>query len=151
MPNGDPIFDYEEMERFFAPIADVIHRFANKRNLLIDKYYHDTRDCSLRFNHPKDGQASIHLRRDHENRLMLSSAWHYDDYEKSMRFLYARDERQCSINPDIVSRELENELQGIVGVSFGAWQRGDDCGWKRFTKEEFQAMLPKYPERTLDH
>jgi hypothetical protein len=150
MPNGDPNFDFRDMELFFAPISDAIHEFARRKNLLVDKYYHDGRDWSLRFNHPKGGQASIVLRRDEKDGLRICSIWHFDDFEKSMRFLYARDERSCLRNATVIAKSLEDELQGIVDVNFGAWQQGHECAWGKHTRQEFEAMIPKYPNPKLD-
>jgi hypothetical protein len=138
------------MERFFAPISKSIQQFARRRNLLVDKYYHDGRDWSLRFNHPKGGQVSIELRRDDNDRLLISSMWHLDDYESSRRFLYTREEQDCPREPDAVAEALEDELQCIVAVNLGAWQQCHQCEWKRYTRVEFEAMIPKYPNPKLD-
>jgi hypothetical protein len=150
MPNGDPNFDFQAMEQFFAPIAEAVREFAKRRNLLVDKYYHDGRDWSLRFNHPKGGQASIELLRDARDRLLISSAWHFDDYEKSMRFLYTRDVQTCPRDPIAVAKAIEDELQSIIAANFGAWQQGHHCPWERYTREEFEAMIPKYPNPKLN-
>ena len=151
MPNGDPNFDLPDMEQFFAPISEAVHAFTTRRNLLLDKYYHDGRDWSLRFNHPKGGQVSIQLRRNDEDRLLISSIWHFDDYDKSMRSIYVRDEQFCDRDPATVTKALENELQSIITVDFGAWQQGRHCPSGRYTREDFNAMAPKLPNPKLDN
>ncbi len=152
MPNGDPNFDVEDMELFFAPIADAVHEFAKRRNLLVDKYYHDSWVWSLRFNHPKGGQASMQLRRDDVNHLLLSSVWYYDDYERFTRYLDSRQEHEVPCEPVALGYALETELKNIVAEEFGNWNQvagGYENNWGRHPKEEFVRMAPKLPVPTL--
>ena len=58
MPNGNPKFNVEELpklEEFFAPFSDELQRFAEKHNLLIDKYWHQFHSWRFSFKHPKGG------------------------------------------------------------------------------------------------
>lgn len=74
MPNGDPEWPQTELpklERFFAPLADEIYRFATARNMAIEKYYHESPDGSLRFTPPQGGNATIDIRRVDEQTFML--------------------------------------------------------------------------------
>ena len=148
MPNGDPHFDFQDMEWFFAPIADAIGKFASQRNLLITKYYHDGRDWSLQFNHPKGGQASVILRRDGKDRLRLSSCWHFDDFDRFTRYIRWYAERDISIDPTVVSHELNVEFNKVVSERFGNWnqvQGGYENVWGRYSRDEFLSMALKLP------
>jgi hypothetical protein len=154
MPNGDPNFDFHGMEQFFAPLADAIHEFAAKRNLLVDKYYHHGRDWSLRFNHPKGGQASIDLIRDEAEQLQISPVWHFDDYDKFTRNLHWRKGRVIPRELSLVTQALEDEFTSIISEKFGNWNQvagGYEDAWGRFSKDEFRSMTPKLPYPVVEN
>ena len=59
MPNGNPDFDPQTLEQWFAPIAGVLTSFVEHNHFLIDRYYHDSPSWTFRFNHPSSGQEPI--------------------------------------------------------------------------------------------
>ncbi len=152
MPNGDPHFDLEFQQAWFEPIADTVEAFANSRNLLIDKYYHDAPGWDLRFNHPKGGQASISIHNHTEEMARIGSVWHLDDYEQFTRFLHWRKQREIPKTPESVAAALREEFAAILSVAKGDWNQvapGYKRIWGRYSKEEFAAIAPDYPDPVL--
>lgn len=148
MPNGDPEFDFDATEAWFAPISKAIEEFAGERNLYLEKYYHDSPCWYLRFQHPRGGQASIQVGRSPTERVAFNTCWHVDDYEHFTRHLHWREQRECERESDAVARTLENEFAGIIKTPFGVWNKtatGYERIWGRYSKEEFDAMGPHYP------
>jgi hypothetical protein len=153
MPNGDPNSDYEGMERFFAPIAEAIKEFASRKNLFVDKYYHDGCDWTLRFRHPKGGVANIFLIRDQCDQLLIGSCWTFDDYDKLTRYFHQRDLDQYPPDPNLVVNALEKELAALTRLAFGSWNGASpgNKGWRElFTKDQFAAQEATYPIPRID-
>jgi hypothetical protein len=148
MPNGNPEFDLEAMEGFFAPIAEVLTEFARSRNLLIDKYYHDEPSWSLCFNHPQGGQAKISILYKESDAAILVSMWWRDDYESFTRSVRRGNEKDCPRVPEQVRTLLERELEEVLSWRDGDWTKvvgGYENPWKRYTREEFESMTPDWP------
>jgi hypothetical protein len=94
VPNGNPDFDPKAAEQWFAPIAGVLESFAQRHNLLVDRYYHDTPSWTFRFNHPRGGQASLGVSCDAGETASIYSSWHVDDYDRFTRSIHWRKSRK---------------------------------------------------------
>ena len=149
MPNGNASFNLSEQEAWFAPLSQAIGDVARRHNLLVDKYYHDGPSWSLRFNHPRGGQASVTVSNAGPDVAKIDSVWHLDDYDRFTRFLHWRKPREVPKDPDSVRRELELEFSALLSVPLGEWNQvatGYERVWSSFSKAAFLAMTPKYPD-----
>ena len=151
MPNGDPDFDYAAQEAWFAPLADVIVGFAREHNLMLKRYYHDSPCWSLNFNHPAGGQATIQIGNGGEV-AMIGTLWWLDDFERTTRSIHQRDTRSVAPDAETVAEVLAAEFAGVLATPIGSWTRSysDYREWKRFSKAEFEAMAPRYPDPLVD-
>ena len=153
MPNGDPNFDPDELERYFAPIASAIEAFARRRNLLIDKYYHDAPAWFLRFRHPQEGDASISVVRDSDHQVTMFSTWHIDDNERRVRTIYWRGPRHLARDSRVISEGLAEELSALVAAPSGDWNKTEHRfprSQRRLSRARLEAMRPRYPDPILD-
>ena len=135
MPNGNPDFDAEELNRWFERIAPVIEECAKWRNLLIDKYYHDSPSWCLRFKHPKGGKAYVSLPRDSAGQLIISSAWYVDSYEDFTRSCHFRECECIQRERASVAFALDCEFQSIPELHLGNWSNvwdGDGDVWGQY-------------------
>ncbi len=149
MPNGDPTFDVEAEQAWFAPIAGSLLSFAKRRNLLLDRYYHDGRSWTFRFNHPFGGQASISAHHYPGDAARIGSSWHLDDYDRFTRYIHWRMPRELPKLEPYLSRELDAELAAILALPLGRWNQTADGyapSWGQYTKEQFERMTPAYPD-----
>lgn len=152
MPIGDPNFNLKNQEAWFAPIAPVISAFANKRNLFIVKYYHDSPSWTLRFAHPSGGTASISVSNYEESFAHIGSVWHYDDYDNFKRYLHWRKAMVVPKIPETISEELQREFDALLQVKYGDWNQvaeGYERIWSRYSKEQFEALGPHYPKPSI--
>lgn len=152
MPNGKPDFDQSEFEVWFAPLADVITKFAHARNLFLEKYYHQNCSWDLRFNHPHGGQGSVTVYCPTASTARIGSAWHLDEYASFTRSIHWRHPREIAKDPDALGLELSAELAAITAVPIGNWNQvatGFERIWGQRTKEEFERMAPQYPDPIL--
>jgi hypothetical protein len=97
MLNGHPEFgpgfteaDYRAIRSFFAGIAPALEAFADKHNLKIDKYYHESPTWTLMFRHPQKGIAMIEVERLSGCSLRLRAVWWHDDYDAATRSVKQR-------------------------------------------------------------
>jgi hypothetical protein len=149
MPNGNADFDLNVAQQWFAPIAGALVSFAERHNLLVDRYYHDSPSWTFRFNSPRGGQASIGVSCDAGELAAIYSSWHMDDYDRFTRFIHWRKPRAVSKVEDALVKELELELSAIVAIPPGQWNQvadGYSNIWGRYTKAEFEKMRPSYPD-----
>ncbi len=152
MPNGNPDFSLDSAERYFAPVSTGMESFAKRHNLFVDKYYHESESWVLRFAHPKGGNASINVGRLSDGEVSVSSVWHVDDYDSFTRCLHRRQMGPIPKDPNELGKALRLELLAILAVEFGKWTEvagGYEAHWSRYTKEEFEALPPHYPQPTL--
>lgn len=157
MPNGhanEPgyqvlIAGYEE---FFSPFKEVVLAFANRHNLLLDKYYHDAPDWSLCFLHPANGHAKISLSRTSESEIHISGLWWIDHYDSFTR--YIRTSKSVTLNrlDSGVRQVMEDCLSEVLSWKPENWtQVVSDYKriWICSTKEEFEAMAQRWPRPVL--
>ncbi len=152
MPSGNPDFDLIRVERYFSPISTCIENFSKRHNLFVDKYYHESESWDLRFAHPKGGNASINIGSLSNREVSVSSSWYVDNYDSFTRSLHRRGIRPIAMDPNELRKALREELLAILAVEFGKWTEvagGYEAHWSRYTKEEFEALPPHYPQPTL--
>ena len=149
MPNGNADFDLEAVQQWFAPITSVLMSFAERHNLLVDRYYHDSPSWTFRFNNPRGGQASIGVSCNAGEIAVIHSSWHVDDYDRFTRFIHWRKPREVSKDANALIEELELEFSAILAVPLEQWNQvadGYSNIWGRYTKNEFDKMRPSYPD-----
>lgn len=149
MPNGDPTFDLAAEDAWFTPMAESLHAFANRHNLLLDRYYHHSRSWAFRFNHPRGGQAAIEAHHLAGDVAGVGSIWHLDDYDRFTRFIYQRKPRHLLKTEPHLSGELDTELAALLALPLGSWNQvvdGYQPVWGHYTKEQFLKMRPAYPD-----
>jgi hypothetical protein len=152
VPNGNPDFDADVAEQWFAPIAGALLSFAQRHNLLVDRYYHDSPSWTFRFNNPRGGQASLSVHCNAGAIAFVDSSWHIDDYDRFTRYIRWRKPREVAKLASTMGQEIEMEFAAIVAVPLGQWNQvaeGYAQTWGRYTKDEFQKMTPKYPDPIL--
>lgn len=152
MPNGNPDFDVKAVQSWFAAVAAVLLAFAERHNLLVDRYYHDSPSWSFRFNHPRGGQASVSVHCNAGSSASIDSSWHIDDYDRFTRYIHRRKPREVAKVESVLAQELEAEFAAILSVPLGQWNQvaeGYKQVWSRYTKDEFLNMTPKYPDPIL--
>ena len=145
---GNPSFDLDEQETWFAPLSGAVHELAICHNLLLDKFYHESASWSLRFNHPRGGQASVAVY-NAGDLARVGSTWHVDDYDSFTRSIHWRHPREVPKDADSVRRELKIELTAILALPLGRWNQiasGYERIWGQHSKAAFQANAPKYPD-----
>lgn len=138
-----------ELDPLFCPYSETIKNFVITHNLLIQKYYHDASAWSLLFEHPKGGQAKIDFWIRSPDKLEVQSARWRDEYSRWTRSLKWGEKR--FIAPE--TKELESELSRTLAEML-AWEHDEwsqvvedyERLWSRFTKDEFEAMTPKWPK-----
>ena len=150
MPNGTyrSAAEWREIKVFFEQLSDPLTKFAKRYNLVIDKYYHDGADWTFRFSHPLSGSGQIQVMMTDSNSVWLACSWHKDDYDACTRSLKYETWKDIPVQPEQLTAKLEKALKLILGWKFGEWTevvRGYENPWRRYTKEEFEQMEPKYP------
>jgi hypothetical protein len=150
MPNGDPRSNVkmQELDEFFRTIAEVLTQFAQRHNLKLQKYYHESPSWSFTFRHPKGGVAKIEVARESANTLHLSSSWWYDNYDNATRFARKTISQSLPRTPKVLDSELEKTLSLITSWQFGEWDEshGGNDSWKtNWTKQQFELLLEQYP------
>ena len=150
MPNGGAGADhFAELERFFAPLAPAILGFAERHNLLLEKYYHEAPMWSLEFAHPAGGQARLDVARRKDERLSLSATWWVDDYDTFTRSIRTKDAVAVAASDQALAPELEKLLAEVLAWGPGAWTQvatGYKSIWgKAWTKAEFVKLAEQWP------
>ena len=149
MPNGDPTFDIDAEDAWFAPMAEALQAFAKRHNLFLDRYYHHSRSWSFRFNHPRGGQASIAVHHYEGDAAGVGFSWHLDDYERFTRYIHWRKPRDLPRTEPLLSRELDAELAAVLALPLGSWNQAADGYqpiWGQYSKEQSLKMTPLYPD-----
>ena len=150
MPNGGASADhFAELERFFAPLAAAIAGFAERHNLLLEKYYHEAPMWSLEFAHPAGGQARLDVARRKDERLSLSATWWVDDYNSFTRSIRTNDALAVAASGEALVPELEKLLGEVLAWRPGAWTQvasGYKSIWgKAWTKAELEKLAQQWP------
>jgi len=90
--------------------------------------------------------------RDCDDRLILCSVWHFDDYDRFTRYLRLGEKRESPRDPEVIGKMLEDEFQTIIATGFGKWNDSSVCDhWRRFSKEEFKSMARSLPNPKCDN
>jgi hypothetical protein len=149
MPNGGMTeAKFEELDRFFQPIAGCLERFASSHNLLLERYYHDSPCWSLRFAHPAGGSASIDVSRASEKSVTVSGSWWLDVYSEFTRYLRDAEEISCPLEPDAIDEAIRSQFAEMLGWQSGIWSRiardYEDI-WSKYSESDFNRMGPHFP------
>jgi hypothetical protein len=149
MPNGNPDFDFAECERFFAPLAATIQRFAARRNLALFKYYHEFPNWNLGFRHPIGGFGQIWLSKSPAHTLEISAGVWINDYQSFTR--RTRNIAPVAVPMDNASltAQLDFILDDVLSwplderfIAHGEYEKE----WRSVPKSMLLASQPKWPE-----
>jgi hypothetical protein len=110
-----------EIEGIFAPIADVVDRFANAHNLKLKKCARGNSGWELVRSHPDGGDVFVLLMYDTELGLGIAGTWQFRCPEMGRDYTHFRNVRQTPIESAAVSVAMSEELDAIVAVKFGHW------------------------------
>ncbi len=155
MPNGHPDWSEKELpklEAFFSKISKVLKGFANRYNLMIDKYYHQTDSWTFRFRHPLGGHCHIHVHKCGEEHVELGVSWQICDYDASTMYSKHTKLKRCTLKKTALLALLTEMLKLVL-----CWRKEDLMPvngkyneWKEVSKEEFEKQDDKYPIPKLD-
>ena len=155
MPNGDPDFHEKELpalERFFSTLKPVLTAFATRRNLAIDKYYHQVPAWEFRFRHPSGGEAYLEVRRVDDETVELISAWWQDDYDAATRSTRWANSGELKLSNIDLVRLLHFHLDEVLSWRPGQWTQVDgvyqDVWHRTWTKSAFDALGSHLPTPT---
>jgi hypothetical protein len=121
VPNGNHGFDLASVEAWFSPLAPTIIDFMNRRNLHLDKYYHDSPCWSLRFAHPCKGVGTIDILRSDDEVVGIGAHWHLDDEALRRRFIHWRSFVRLGKDAKSLEKALEDELGALCATPLGQW------------------------------
>jgi hypothetical protein len=139
----------EQLEVWFAPLAETIQEFASRHNLLLLKYEHSSPSWTLKFNHPKGGQVSLSISRLSSTEAEIQSHWYLDDYEKFTRFIYSSPPSNVTRDSKTLRGEFERQFAEILAMDLGRWNRivgGYESAWSQLSKRDFEAAHAAFPD-----
>lgn len=146
---ADYIQQHEKLEARFAPYANTLMAFAQKHNLLIGKYYHDASVWSLKFEHPKGGQAKIDVFIRNADKIEIQTVRWLDIYSKWTRSLKYGETKKINPNNRELTEALSISLKEMLEWKTDDWStiaNEYENYWNMFTEEEFKAMTPNWPK-----
>jgi len=150
MPNGGMREgEFEELERYFRPVASALEEFASNHNLLLERYYHDAPAWSLRFAHPAGGSATVDVTRGSAGSFTVSGTWWLDVYREFTRYLRDTSKVSCPARPDAVISAVGSAFAEVLAWQPGTWSRvARDYRkiWGRFSEAEFESMTANFPK-----
>jgi hypothetical protein len=116
MPNGNPNFDRVALDRFFAPFATTIERFAALHNLAVIKYYHEAPSWALCFQHPisEFGFRKLSLYKTPENTLALAAAVWVDEYDSFTRRIRMLAGVSVPMDAEAITARMESMLDEVL-------------------------------------
>jgi hypothetical protein len=114
MPNGNPNFNLAELERFFAPIAEIIEQFAKRRQLFVNRYYHEAPSWDFVFKHPTGGTGQIWLTKTAANTLEISACVHVDDLKRFTRSIRRSEPFVAPMDDAALTAQLESTLDEVL-------------------------------------
>ena len=152
MPNGSPDFyekDLPALEAFFAPIADVLNRFADRHNLMADHYYHQSPSWRYNFRHPNGGVASIDVMKESADSVKVHLYWWVDDYDRFTRFSRTSSSAEVRIGAVDLTSVLEEEFDRVLSWQPGEWTHiasGYENSWGPMGREWLEGDVERYPK-----
>ncbi len=157
MPNGDPNWmkdEYPKLEEFFGKISTVLEAFANKYNLLIDKYYHQGKDWTFRFRHPRGGVAGIQVLKlsNEEEMIGIGAAWQIADRKTCTLYSKHTEVEKYFLEESVLLEALTRHLKLVL-----SWQKEEmeqskqlHPEWKQIRKKDFEKRELSYPDPKLE-
>lgn len=141
------------MEEFFAPFSDELEKFAEKHNLLIDRYWHQFHSWRFSFKHPKGGIGCLEFSKETDSLkdgslFVIYSFWWLDDYDKSTRFHHRSETNLFEAETGKLSQMLEECFDEILSWQLDEWTNktsGFENSWNIYSREEFYKLVDKYP------
>ena len=147
MPNGNPNFDRVALDRFFAPFTTSIERFAERRNLVVIKYYHEAPSWALGFQSPlgKFGFGKLSLSKSDANALELSAAVWVDDYDASTRRVRMSPPQPAPTDNGSLTVRLDAMLDDMLSWPLDEIFITHKHSWGSIPKAQWIAGQPKWP------
>lgn len=155
MPNGDPNWmkdEYPKLEEFFGKISTVLEDFANKYNLLIDKYYHQGKDWTFRFRHPEGGTGQIFVLKRGEDQVGVAVSWQIADRKTCTSYSKHTEIENYSLEESVLLEALTRHLKLVL-----SWQKEEmeqskqlHSEWKQIRKKDFEKRELSYPFPKLE-
>jgi hypothetical protein len=149
MPNGHPDrSESAELDRFFAPLASTLESFAERHNLKLERYYHDSPSWHFIFKHPEGGVGKMEMFRQGDDKVRPSLMWWFDDYDTLQRHSKVRVQTGLPMDPATIVTSLEAGLNLILSWRMGQWDKtydGYHVWRKTWTRDEFIKLPEQYP------
>lgn len=137
------------IEEFFSEISETIIKFTKEYNLLIDKYSYQLPVWSLRFAHPKSGEAHIEVSKNVEDMIGISGYWVIDNYEEFTKYIKSSAPILIPLmQKNLLYQYLIKEIGAILAWEKGTWSsvsKGYKKDWGKYRKEKFYDMKNKLP------
>ena len=156
MPNGDHAMlekDWDKVKIYFNNISAILFKFASDFNLMIDKYYHNSKSWTFRFKHPKGGGGSVSLFYENGENCSIGNAWHINEYDTFTCYYKNGNNNYYKIADVNVYKALEDKLKEVI-----AWDKNDlkphrgyKNPWGKYSKKQWLEIysVENYPKVRL--
>lgn len=149
MPNGGNNQSYfDDLNRFFRPIAKDLQSFAVAHNLDLERYYHEFPIWSLRFAHPQGGSAKIEVMKSGETTVSVSGIWWLDVYSEFTRYSRDTERLESEVHPEHVLANVRRVAAEVLGWRRENWThvtRDHEEVWGTLTESQFSQMANRFP------
>ena len=116
---------FAEVTSWFDRYAPILERFASKRSLTIEKYYHDSPVWRFKFSHPNSGYGAVDLWRVEENCFHIHAVVWIDDARLGTRAFRTRQKRFLEASDQRIEKELNCAMDEVLNWSPSEWLPGD--------------------------
>lgn len=136
-----------EVKELFDEISPAIEQFAEKYNLLVEKYWHGIPSWRFSFKHPKSGIGCVELIIDNFNSIEIYGYLWIDDYDKGTRSgkTYKSGFIRLAQAPDILYETFNKILGWEFDSSFDVTDIAKNSWHQNYNKEQFLKLNDKYP------
>lgn len=137
-----------EIEGFFSPVYAGVQGLADRRNLLLEKYYQEAPVWSLLFRHPKGGVAKIDLLKTNQGRVALSAVWWINDFEASTRYMKWFEEVIVEKECEAIVTGISVLLDRVLAHPYGDWSKAVDGFkplWESSGRDSVEGEERRYP------
>jgi len=137
----------DSINKTFDVIKTELIEFAQKRNLLLEKYWHSNPSWAFSFKHPKGGAGRLEVMLENNGLMKVYGYWWMDDYYKGIR--YSKGHQSEFIPVIEVPALLEQFFKLILDWNLDNWTeitKGYKQVWHPiYTKKQFTQLYEKYP------
>jgi len=115
--NGNPDFELTELpalERFYAPIADLLQAFAVRHGLVLSKYEKGNHSWDFLFRHPAGGVARVQVLEAQENAVHLVAHWGIADFNAGTRRRWSADRGVLNLMDPGLATVLDKLLREVL-------------------------------------